>query len=157
ARDNKGFLTGFSSAMGAMPFGLGNAFTFGQMAGGWLKSSPLAPGKNIPPGEGLIPTPIAPPPAPMKEFNMKDWAFDFKTILTYWEEYVQVQAFATDGASRQYLQFLNLQKALKELGDPIRDVERLLPGLTPEQQTLARWLAWREAADRAIADVELKA
>src|SRR5262249_4904725 len=87
----------------------------------------------------------------------KDLSADLKVINDYWEEYSKIQRDSITNTGRQYFEMQNLEKAIKGLGEPIRDVSKLMPGLSPSQQQIAGWLAWREATDRAIKDVEQKA
>jgi hypothetical protein len=89
--------------------------------------------------------------------TMKEFGADAKVFVDYWAQYVKIQQYSTDATSRQYHEMQNLEKAIKGLGDPMRDVAKLLPGLSPSEQQRALWLAWREAADRAIKDVETAA
>lgn len=86
----------------------------------------------------------------------KDFSGDYRTIIDYWEEYSKIQAFSTDATSRHWHQMELLQKTIKDLGHPMEDVKKLLPGLSPDEAALAKWIAWREEADRAIQMTELR-
>lgn len=85
-----------------------------------------------------------------------DFSGDLKVLIDYWKDYTEAQAFSTDATSRNWHVQEALQKAIKGLGDPIKDVERLLPGLSPDQAALARWMALEEQIDRTIKNSEMR-
>jgi hypothetical protein len=88
---------------------------------------------------------------------LDDLSGDLKVLIEYWEEYTKIQQYSTDDTSRHFHQLELLEKTIKGLGDPIRDVEKLMPGLSPDERALARWMAWQEQAERSLKEVEMRA
>lgn len=86
----------------------------------------------------------------------RDFSGDYRVIIDYWEDYANAQQFSFTEQGRNFRTLEAVTKAIRGMSNPMEDVKRLMPGLSPDQQQLAGWMAWREAADRAIAMTELR-
>jgi hypothetical protein len=73
--------------------------------------------------------------------TLKEFQSDLELFNKYWEEYSKIQAFSSTSTERTNRTMTELEKTIRESADPMEQVKRLMPYLTPDEGKMATAIA----------------